>query len=361
MFTIAFTLINPAAKKNLIKQIIRTASNFASTSGRRILIHRLYLSNMQPSLPKLSDVRCYEELIPTRFGFIPVGIYIPDKLKAPFPTVFHVPGSGFVASEFVHANVIAQHLALEANTQVINIYHRVAPENPYPAPLEDVGDVFKYVMLNWRKFNINKDKVVVSGYSSGAAIATEIAIRNKLFKENFPIRKQILICPFVDCSGELEKEKRLASYLELANQDKRITAEFVKWTMSLYAPQHLGIDLKSSSISPYWHSLDELADVAPAETFVGGKDRVIAQALAFAEKLAQAKIPSNVHIAEGEDHTVWWERLYFIKYVGKIIKDSLQESLPLTTERKNSFFNVRNCKYENYQQKDQAISNRIQP
>ena len=93
-----------------------------------ILEHRQKLMLASPALKAL-DVPFYDMLVPIGENIkIPARIYIsPDvKNKKEIPTVFWVPGTGFVAMETKFTHVTCTHLCKLAKCQIIVLNHRLA-------------------------------------------------------------------------------------------------------------------------------------------------------------------------------------------------------------------------------------------
>lgn len=50
----------------------------------------------------------------------------------------------------------------------------MAPEHPFPTPTNDCFTVAKYVVENYKKFNINPDKLIIAGDSAGCYLKQKI-------------------------------------------------------------------------------------------------------------------------------------------------------------------------------------------
>src|ERR1700685_1414116 len=66
-------------------------------------------------------------------------IYRPNNLqKPPYPTLFHIRGTGFNAAARYYAYITCSHIAEKSGCQVIDLDHHLAPEYPFPRPFNDV-------------------------------------------------------------------------------------------------------------------------------------------------------------------------------------------------------------------------------
>jgi monoterpene epsilon-lactone hydrolase len=61
-----------------------------------------------------------------------------------------------------------------AKIKVVSVYYRLAPENPFPAAVEDVVAVYKELLKSYKPLNIG-----IYGTSAGAILTCEVAVRLK--------------------------------------------------------------------------------------------------------------------------------------------------------------------------------------
>jgi monoterpene epsilon-lactone hydrolase len=61
-----------------------------------------------------------------------------------------------------------------AKIRVVSVYYRLAPENPFPAPVDDVVAVYKELLKTYKPHNIG-----IFGTSAGAILTAEVAVRLK--------------------------------------------------------------------------------------------------------------------------------------------------------------------------------------
>jgi len=73
--------------------------------------------------------------------------------------------------------------AKKINIPIFSIDYRLAPENPYPAGLEDCWNAYRWIVLYLeRHFNIIPNKIILVGDSAGGNLCcglTVLAIQNK--------------------------------------------------------------------------------------------------------------------------------------------------------------------------------------
>lgn len=99
------------------------------------------------------------------------GSYVmtPDTVRDDI-AVLYIHGGGFRSGTAGMARAIAAHLALGTNARVVLPEYRLAPEDPYPAGLDDCAAAFAYTAAL-------APRVVVAGESAGANLAVGVLLR----------------------------------------------------------------------------------------------------------------------------------------------------------------------------------------
>lgn len=306
--------------------------------NRSIEEHRVRLSAARP-LKEAAAVSCKDVLIPLRRDVrIPIRIYRPKNITPPYPTLFYVPGTAFVAKELAFTEVVCTHIAEKSSCQVIVINHRLAPENQFPKGLDDAYNLLRFIVkAPVSLFNIEKNKIAIVGYSSGGTFAASMAICGK--DEGLPIARQILISPMVDLSRSLKDFKN-----DFENKDTAISDAFVEWFLGLYLPE--GVDLKNPWLSPFWHKPKRFQGLPPTDIFFAEYDRFRSDAQAYYDKLTRAGVDINGFMVKGEDHSFLWYKLEIVEAIGLRIKTAfglqpIPEYIPSSNEHQLYFIKPR--------------------
>jgi acetyl esterase/lipase len=127
--------------------------------------------------------------------------------------IFTFGGGLITGSVHINYNTIA-HLAELWSTQVFAPDYRVAPENPFPAGLDDV-----YSTLTWlqdcgkAKFNVDPARIVLFGMSAGANLVAATALKARDMHLEPPIAAQILRYPMIDDRASMEADDPRLPYL----------------------------------------------------------------------------------------------------------------------------------------------------
>ncbi|GAB2661530.1 alpha/beta hydrolase [Vibrio panuliri] len=146
-----------------------------------------------------ANVEMYQEFVDVLDG-IEVKIYQPSAERdLPITVYFH--GGCFISGGFATHDVQLRQLAFQANSLVICIRYRLAPEHIYPAAHEDAYNGALGIAKHGRKYGGDTDNIVFAGDSAGGQLALATTLRLKQNQQWLP-RKQILIYPMLDPNGE---------------------------------------------------------------------------------------------------------------------------------------------------------------
>lgn len=166
----------------------------------------------------------------TDLSKIPLRIYMPiSSGKLPALVYFH--RGGWVFGNIEEADPVCRKLANHLKCIVISVDYRLAPEHPFPKPLNDCYDATLWVSKNIGNFCGDASRLIVCGESAGGNIAAAVALMAR-DKEGPQIAAQTLIYPAI--SSTLED----ASYAECADQYflTKETMQFF-WDMYLQNPE----------------------------------------------------------------------------------------------------------------------------
>lgn len=130
--------------------------------------------------------------------------------------ILYCHGGGYSTGSAKYARTITSKLALNTSMEVLVFDYRLAPENPYPAALEDAVKAWDYLML----CGYGARDIVVAGDSAGGNMA--LALVHKLKEEKRMLPKGlVLFSPWTDmtCGGE--------SFLGRSSYDPVLTPEYL--------------------------------------------------------------------------------------------------------------------------------------
>jgi len=214
--------------------------------------------------------------------------YYPNK-KSIAPIIIYFPGNGFIYDLFQENHTIISKITQEADCHAVMIECRLAPETPYPAPLEDALEAVKYIFEHCNDFRIDINKIILTGYSSGANLAA--VITNQLRKKGISIFHQFLI------SGAFDYTDSLHDYDHFALQDRMLDPQSAKFSFDCYSHES---QRHEPTCSPYWEP--DLSNLPPTTIMVGEYDGGRNQSEGYAKKLKDAGNQVEKIILAGQTH-----------------------------------------------------------
>jgi acetyl esterase len=180
-------------------------------ASARELIDRLlpfYVSAGAPALPHIE-----ERWIAAASGNIRIRLYDPGT-PAPAPTIVFLHGGGFVVCDIDIYDGVARQLAKRSGMRVVSVDYALAPEHPFPVPLDDCIAAIRWAATQGATWGIDPKRIAIAGDSAGAnlALASTIALRDG---GNSPVRGAACIygCYAPDLNSDSEKAYGGGAYL----------------------------------------------------------------------------------------------------------------------------------------------------
>jgi acetyl esterase len=124
----------------------------------------------------------------------------------PVLVYYHGGGTVLLSPEDYTRTITA--LAAEADCIVIAPDYHLAPENPFPEPLEECHTVLNWTLENAQTIGGDPNRVAIAGDSGGGYLTAAVCLEAKLKNTPQPIY-QVIIYPMVDNAG------KTASYTEM--------------------------------------------------------------------------------------------------------------------------------------------------
>lgn len=256
--------------------------------ARKMYSERRFYS--QPAAPEVKSVSDFE--IPSNAAAIKVRGYRPigSEDTQTLPALVYYHGGGCVIGDLDTHDVFCRELSNHANCAVFAIDYRLAPENPFPAAIEDCAFSTEWIHANASNLNIDPNRIAVGGDSAGgnmAAIACLILKEKKAFKPAF----QLLIYPMIDTIGQFESmTKNGEGYL--------LTKDAVEYYLNHYLPdQSMRQDWRVAALLAKDHT-----DLPPALVITAGFDPLRDEGLAYANKLSSVGVPCQYICFERQIH-----------------------------------------------------------
>jgi acetyl esterase len=231
-----------------------------------------------------------DRVLPGPGGPLPVRIYTPETVggrKSAGLIYFH-GGAGVFCSIETHDG-LCRLLANESLCRVFSVGYRLAPENPFPAAVDDSYHASQWVFENAEALGLDRERIAIGGDSAGATLAAVVCQMAK-GNERLKLKLQVLFCPVLDVSRETESRKTYAKgYL--------FDRETLQWSLQQYCP---GEDLTDLRLSPLRAS--DFSGLPPAHIHTAEFDPFRDEGEAYAARLEQAGVRVTYTCHEGMIH-----------------------------------------------------------
>ncbi|KAI1434288.1 alpha beta hydrolase fold-3 domain-containing protein [Xylaria sp. CBS 124048] len=247
-----------------------------------------------------TEVKVY---IPTQDAITSGGLATPEGR---LPAVINFHGGGFVIGDLTSDEPFVRQLCQRVGCVVIDADYRTAPEFPHPTSAMDSWDVLKWVVANADQFNIDPNRIAVSGPSAGGCIAAVLSLMARDDPTMPPLKLQLLIVPLVDvryvpeegsCTEgpyESYRTNEFAPMLPLS----RLVWFYNYWLGQGPERAEKARDFRASPLLAESH-----ANLAPASIRAAEIDPLVSEAKAYHEKLVAAGTTSTIKIYKGQAHT----------------------------------------------------------
>lgn len=231
-----------------------------------------------PEVAKVSDIT-----VPVRDGNIPARLYQPERSHA---TIVWLHGGGWVLCGLDSHDAMCRMLANAAECTVISVAYRLAPEYPFPIPLDDSWDA-----LTWVAEQYPSSPLVVAGDSAGGNLAAVCALRAR-DRGGPELALQVLVYPVTD------HDMTTGSYIEHGGEETLLGKQDMVWFWDLYVPNEA--DRDNPEASPLRAS--DLSNLPPAIVLTDGHDPLRDEGLAYAARLREAGVQVTAHHYEDMLH-----------------------------------------------------------
>jgi acetyl esterase/lipase len=140
-------------------------------------------------------------MIPGPAGEQMIRIYRPKGSTSALPGLINVHGGGMILGSVEGDAATAQMLAVESGAIVVSVDYRKAPEDPYPAALNDCYSASQWVFDNAKDLGIDPDNIGIYGGSAGGGLILGVCLMAR-DRGSMTFKYMMPIYPMIDDRNE---------------------------------------------------------------------------------------------------------------------------------------------------------------
>ncbi len=224
------------------KLIYNILAAFYKNLKKNYRMHRKILNLLNPSFKPLYHFLDHKIMAGNRE--IPLRIFYP-KIQETTGVMIFFHGGGWVTGNIDSYTNVCANMANQTGRRVISVDYRLAPENPFPAGVEDCYFAARELFLNCHLLNCQPEDITLIGDSAGGNLAAAVSLMARDRGEFLPAR-QILLYP--STYNDHSENSPFASIRENGT-DYILTSKRIQDYMDLY------IKNKADFCNPYFAPL----------------------------------------------------------------------------------------------------------
>ena len=219
---------------------------------------------------------------------ITVRIYRPRNAEGTLPGIYFIHGGGMILGTVEGEDPTATMICDLVGAVVVSVEYRLSPEHPHPAPVEDCYAGLVWMAKNAAELGYDADRLAIYGASAGGGltIATALLARDR---GGPAVSFMMPIYPMIDDRNETPSSHEIT---DVGIWDRAGNIEAWQW--------YLGGKDADRYAAPT--RAEDLAGLPPAFIDVGTVDMFRDEDIAFAQRLMQAGVPTELHVYPGAYH-----------------------------------------------------------
>lgn len=220
---------------------------------------------------------------------LPARLYVPAGAASAAPLVVFYHGGGWVIGTLETHDATCRALARASGAAVLSVGYRLAPEHPYPAPVDDCYDALVWAAAHADELGCDPRRLAVAGDSAGGNLSAAVSIMAR-DRGGPALRHQLLIYPVTD------DDFSLPSYAENGGGDFFLSNAMMRWFWDRYLGDVADAPLARVGCTP------DLSGLPSATVITAEFDPLRDEGMAYAARLEQAGIAVDAAVAPGMIH-----------------------------------------------------------
>ncbi len=210
----------------------------------------------------------------------------PELAHNPQYVILYAHGGGYVCGGLGYARILAAKMAMATGFSVVSFEYRLAPENKWPAPIEDGQKVWNRLLEE----GFDAKHILMAGDSAGGNLVLCLSQRLISAKENGP-RALLLFSPWTDMTASSK------SYTTYQTKDPILTHSYVVGVREAFIGSD--VDAADACYSPI---NGDFTDFPPTLVMVGKNEILLDDSVNLQKKIISAGGNATIDIEKDGWH-----------------------------------------------------------
>jgi acetyl esterase/lipase len=222
---------------------------------------------------------------------VPIRIHRPVGASGQMPAIVSIHGGGYVIGTYDMDDAFFDRWCPKFGLVGVSVEYRLAPETPYPGPLDDCYSALRWTHEHAGELGIDPDRIGICGRSAGGGLVAGLALLAR-DRAEVPVALQIMEAPMLD-----DRQVTSSSQLDGLYVWTRESNQF-GWR------SYLGELYGSDRVPAYAAAAraTDLAGLPPTYISVGAIDGFRDEDIDYAVRLTHAGVPCELHVYAGLPH-----------------------------------------------------------
>ncbi len=220
-----------------------------------------------------------------------VRVHRPKGATGTLPCLYSIHGGGYVLGSYTMDDALFNALSPALGLIGVSVEYRLAPETPYPGPLEDCYRGLSWTRENAAELGIDTDRIGIRGISAGGGLAAALALLAR-DRGEIPLAFQLLDCPMLD-----DRQRTISSQqsgLPVWSRESN-TYGWRSYLGALYGTDDIPYTAAAARAQ-------DLSGLPPAYVSVGTVDGFLDEDVDYALRLNHSGIATELHLYPGACH-----------------------------------------------------------
>ncbi|GAA4822881.1 alpha/beta hydrolase [Actinomycetospora corticicola] len=224
-------------------------------------------------------------------GGVPVLLYDGGSRPSPSGALLWIHGGGHLVGHPGMDHDLAGRFAAEAGVLVVSVDYRLAPEDPFPADLDDCVAALHWLQDHAAELGVDPARIAVGGASAGGGLAA--ATVHRAHDDGRPVAFALLEYPMLDDRTALARVPGgRGRFVWDARMNRRA------WTA--YVGRPAGDPAVPEGAAPARRR--DLAGLPPTWIGVGDQDLFHDEDVSYSGRLRASGVPVELHVEPGMYH-----------------------------------------------------------